>query len=100
MLEGHRLHRLQIFDGCGRWSLWTIRHVEAINDPVFSASGELLEIIATGIDLTERKHAAQALRWWTNPPTVPACFSSGKNCSGLVWKWAILNRRAQCLSAV
>jgi PAS domain S-box-containing protein len=27
-----------------------IRHVEAINDPVFSASGEFLEIVATGID--------------------------------------------------
>jgi PAS domain S-box-containing protein len=40
----------------------TIRHVEAINDPVFSASGELLEIIATGIDVTERKRAEQALR--------------------------------------
>jgi PAS domain S-box-containing protein len=40
----------------------TIRHVEAINDPVFSASGELLEIIATGIDVTERKRAEDALR--------------------------------------
>ena len=40
----------------------TIRHVEAINDPVFSANGELLEIIATGIDVTERKRAEQALR--------------------------------------
>jgi PAS domain S-box-containing protein len=40
----------------------TIRHVEAINDPVFSASGELLEIVATGIDVTERKRAEQDLR--------------------------------------
>jgi PAS domain S-box-containing protein len=40
----------------------TIRHVEAINDPVFSTSGELLEIVATGIDVTERKRAEQALR--------------------------------------
>ena len=40
----------------------TIRHVEAINNPVFSANGELLEIIATGIDVTERKRAEQALR--------------------------------------
>jgi PAS domain-containing protein len=40
----------------------TIRHVEAINDPVFSASGELLEIVATGVDVTERKRAEQALR--------------------------------------
>jgi PAS domain S-box-containing protein len=40
----------------------TIRHVEAINDPVFSASGQLLEIVATGIDVTERKRAEEALR--------------------------------------
>ncbi len=40
----------------------TIKYIEAINDPVFSASGELLEIVATGIDVTERKGAEQALR--------------------------------------
>jgi PAS domain S-box-containing protein len=40
----------------------TIRHVEANNHPVFSASGELLEIVATGIDVTERKRADDALR--------------------------------------
>jgi PAS domain S-box-containing protein len=40
----------------------TTRHVEAINHPVFSASGELLEILTTGIDVTERKRAEQALR--------------------------------------
>jgi PAS domain S-box-containing protein len=40
----------------------TTRHVEAINHPVFSASGELLEILTTGMDVTERKRAEQALR--------------------------------------
>ena len=40
----------------------TVRHVEAINNPVFSASGELLEIVVTGVDVTERKRAEQALR--------------------------------------
>ena len=40
----------------------TVKHVEATHDPVFSASGEFLEIIATGIDVTERKRAEQALR--------------------------------------
>ena len=29
---------------------------------MFSASGELVEIVATGIDVTERKRAEQALR--------------------------------------
>jgi PAS domain S-box-containing protein len=38
-----------------------IRRVEAINYPVFSASGKLLEIVATGIDVTERKRADDAL---------------------------------------
>lgn len=40
----------------------TISHVEATYDPVFSASGKFLEIIATGMDVTERKRAEQALR--------------------------------------
>ena len=40
----------------------TVKHVEATNYPVFSASGELVEIVATGIDVTERKRAEQALR--------------------------------------
>jgi PAS domain S-box-containing protein len=40
----------------------TVKHIEATNHPAFSASGELLEIFVTGIDVTERKRAAQALR--------------------------------------
>src|ERR1700693_2157342 len=40
----------------------TVKHVEATNYPVFSASGELVEIVATGIDVTERKRADDALR--------------------------------------
>jgi PAS domain S-box-containing protein len=40
----------------------TIKHIEATNDPMFSASGELLEIVVTGIDVTERSRAEQALR--------------------------------------
>ena len=40
----------------------TVKHIEAVNYPVFSASGELLEIIVTGIDVTERKRAEDALR--------------------------------------
>ena len=40
----------------------TVKHIEAVNYPVFSAGGELIEIIVTGIDVTERKRAEQALR--------------------------------------
>jgi PAS domain S-box-containing protein len=40
----------------------TIKDIEAINHPVFSASGELIEIVVTGIDVTERKRAEVALR--------------------------------------
>ena len=40
----------------------TIKHIEAVNCPVFSASGELLEIVVTGIDVTERKRAEQILQ--------------------------------------
>src|SRR4029077_6638431 len=40
----------------------TVKHIEATNNPVFSASGELLEIVSTGIDVTERKQAEEALQ--------------------------------------
>ncbi|UVK38826.1 PAS domain-containing protein [Mesorhizobium sp. AR10] len=40
----------------------TVRHLESIREPVFSASGELLEIVSAQLDVTERKRAEQALR--------------------------------------
>jgi PAS domain S-box-containing protein len=40
----------------------TVKHIEATNYPAFSASGELLEIVVTGIDVTARKRAEQTLR--------------------------------------
>jgi PAS domain S-box-containing protein len=40
----------------------TVKHVEATNNPVFSVNEELLEIVATGVDVTERKRAEEALR--------------------------------------
>src|SRR6476659_7240890 len=40
----------------------TIKHIEAANYPVFSASGELSEIVVTGVDVTERKRAEEGLR--------------------------------------
>src|SRR5713226_5026124 len=40
----------------------TVKHIEATSYPVFSASGELLEIVGTSMDVTERKRAEDALR--------------------------------------
>ena len=40
----------------------TVKHIESINHPVFSASGELLEIVGTPVDVTERKRTEEAYR--------------------------------------
>ena len=40
----------------------TTKHIESIAEPVFSAGGELIEILASQIDVTERKRAGEALR--------------------------------------
>src|ERR1700724_3760429 len=40
----------------------TVKHLETIGKPVFSASGELVEIFATQTDVTERKRAEESLR--------------------------------------
>jgi PAS domain S-box-containing protein len=40
----------------------TIKHLEVVGRPAFSASGDLVEIVTTQIDVTERKRAEQALR--------------------------------------
>jgi len=40
----------------------TVKHIHAIHHPVFSASGELLEVAGTHVDVTERKRAEGNLR--------------------------------------
>jgi PAS domain S-box-containing protein len=40
----------------------TVKHLETIGQPLFSASGKLVEIFATQTDVTERKRAEQALQ--------------------------------------
>jgi signal transduction histidine kinase/CheY-like chemotaxis protein len=37
----------------------TVRHIHAVGRPVFNASGELIELVGTHVDVTERKHAEQ-----------------------------------------
>jgi PAS domain S-box-containing protein len=40
----------------------TVKHLESIGQPVFSTNGELVEVVATQIDVTERKRSEEALR--------------------------------------
>src|SRR6195256_6707882 len=40
----------------------TMKHLESIGQPVFSTNGELVEVVATQIDVTERKRAEEGLR--------------------------------------
>jgi len=40
----------------------TVKYIESIRQPVFSANGELVEVVATHIDVTERKRAEEAYR--------------------------------------
>jgi PAS domain S-box-containing protein len=40
----------------------TVKHLESISQPMFSASGELIEVIASHADVTERKRAEDLLR--------------------------------------
>jgi PAS domain S-box-containing protein len=40
----------------------TVKHLESIGQPVFSTNGELVEVVATQIDVTERKRAEEAYR--------------------------------------
>ncbi|WP_210386050.1 PAS domain-containing protein [Phyllobacterium sp. SYP-B3895] len=40
----------------------TVKHIESIGQPVFSPSEDLVEIVTTQIDVTERKRADEALR--------------------------------------
>jgi PAS domain S-box-containing protein len=54
--RGHSIaYRIVLPDG-------TAKHLESTSQPVFSASGELVEVVATQVDVTERKRAEQALR--------------------------------------
>jgi signal transduction histidine kinase len=40
----------------------SIRHIHAVGHPVVSASGEVVELVGTVMDVTERKRAARAVR--------------------------------------
>ena len=40
----------------------TVKHLESVGQPVLSASGELVEVVATQVDVTEGKRAEEDLR--------------------------------------
>ncbi|MBY5720646.1 PAS domain-containing protein [Rhizobium leguminosarum] len=40
----------------------TVKYLESIRHPIFSTDGQLVEVVATQIDVTERKRVEQALR--------------------------------------
>jgi PAS domain S-box-containing protein len=40
----------------------TVRYIHGLGHPVFSSSGELVEVVGTNMDVTERKCAEEALR--------------------------------------
>jgi PAS domain S-box-containing protein len=40
----------------------TVKHIQAIGHQVFSASGELIEVVGTHVDVTERKRSEETLR--------------------------------------
>jgi PAS domain S-box-containing protein len=40
----------------------TVKHIHAIHHPVFSASGELVELVGTHVDVTERKRAERVIQ--------------------------------------
>jgi PAS domain S-box-containing protein len=37
----------------------TVRHIQSVGHPVFSASGEVVEVLGTHVDITERKHVEE-----------------------------------------
>jgi PAS domain-containing protein len=40
----------------------TVKHLEAIGHHLFSANGELVQVLGTNVDVTERKRAERAIR--------------------------------------
>jgi PAS domain S-box-containing protein len=47
----------------------TIKHIESTGRPFFSAAGELVEIVATHVDVSERKRAQQEHERLRQSPT-------------------------------
>ena len=80
----------------------TIKYIESTGRPLFSADGELVEMVATHVDATERKRAAEALRrsenylteaqrlshtgsWAWDPLKDKMVYCSGSYCEFMEW---------------
>jgi PAS domain S-box-containing protein len=48
-------HRIVLLDG-------TLKYIHSVGHPVFNTSGDLVEMVGTNMDVTERKRAEEALR--------------------------------------
>jgi PAS domain S-box-containing protein len=55
----------------------TLKYLEAIGHHLFSARGELVEVVGTNVDVTERKRAEKALRERFGRAMEPYCSGSG-----------------------
>jgi PAS domain S-box-containing protein len=69
-------YRLLLPDG-------TVKHMHGIGHPIFNAGGELVEIVVTTVDITERKRAEDELR------RSEACLAEGQRLSRTgSWAWS------------
>ena len=55
----------------------TVRHIQAVGHPVLSASGEVVEVVGTHVDVTERR---RYLTTATNGTEIPGAAGIGTRC--------------------
>jgi PAS domain S-box-containing protein len=71
----------------------TIRHIHGLGHPVFSASGEVVEIVGSQLDITERKSVEEGLR------RSEAYLAEAQKLTHTgSWVWDVAKRRALHIS--
>jgi PAS domain S-box-containing protein len=71
----------------------TVRNLETIDHPVLDAKGEIVEYVGTAVDVTERKHAEEALR--RSEAYLAEAQRLTHTCS---WVWRVLDKNPVHLS--